>query len=54
MHEAYWGRNPLQEVDPNSHVNFLPLTVMYMGAQVTLCLSAPEYRQRGPDVQHFF
>ena len=26
---------------------------MYMGAQVTLCLSAPVYRQRGPDVQHF-
>ena len=44
---------PLQEVDPNSNINFLHLTAMYMGAQVTLCLSAPEYRQRGPDVQHF-
>ena len=24
-----------------------------MGAKVTLCLSVPEYRQRGPDIQHF-
>ena len=54
MREAYSGLTPLQEVDPNSHVNFLPLTAMYMGAQVTLCLFAPEYRQRGPDIQHFF
>ena len=53
MCDAYWRHTPLQEVDPNSNVNFLPLTAMYMGAQVTLCLSAPEYRQRGPDVQHF-
>ena len=51
MHEACW-RHTLQEIDPNSHVNFLPLTTMYMGAKVTLCLSTPEYRQRGPDVQH--
>ena len=25
-----------------------------MGAKITLCLSAPEYKRRGPDVQHFF
>ena len=53
MRDAYWRHTPLQEVDPNSNVNFLPLTAMYMDAQVTLCLSAPKYRQRGPDVQHF-
>ena len=53
MREAYWRHTPLQEIDPTSQVNFLPLTSMYMGAKVTLCLSAPEYRQRGPDVQHF-
>ena len=47
------GNTPLQDVDPTSLVNFLPLTGMYMGAKVTLYLTAPEYRQRGPDVQHF-
>ena len=53
MREAYWRHTPLQEIDPTSQVNFLPLPTMYMGAKVTLCLSVPEYRQRGPDIQHF-
>ena len=26
---------------------------MYMGAQVTLCLSKEEYKERAVDVQHF-
>ena len=42
MREAYWRHTPLQEIDPTSQVNFLPLPTMYMGA---LCLSVPEYRQ---------
>ena len=53
MRKAYWRHTPLQEIDPTSQVNFLPLPTMYMGAKVTLCLSVPEYRQRGPDIQHF-
>ena len=53
MREAYWRHAPLQEIYPTSQVNFLPLPTMYMGAKVTLCLSVPEYRQRGPDIQHY-
>ena len=29
MREAYWGHTPLQEIDPTSQVNFLPLPTMY-------------------------
>ena len=51
MHEAYWRHTPLREVNISSYVDFLPLTFMYVGAKVTLCLSALEYGQRGPDIQ---
>ena len=51
MREAYWRHTTLQEIDPTYQVNFLPLPTMYMGAKVTLYLSVPEYRQRGPDIQ---
>ena len=38
LHDSYWRHTPLQHVDPASQVNFLPLTSMYMGAKVALCL----------------
>ena len=53
LRDSYWRHTPLQHVDPASQVNFLPLTSMYMGAKVALCLPTQEYRQRAPDVQHF-
>ena len=53
LHEQYWRSTPLKEIDPASQINFLPLTSMYMGAKITLCLATPEYQQRTLDVQHF-
>ena len=53
LREQYWRRTPLKDIDPCSQINFLPLTSMYMGAKITLCLSSPEYQQRSLDVQHF-
>ena len=53
LHDSYWRHTPLQHVHPASQVNFLPLTSMYMGAKVALCLPTQEYWQRAPDVQHF-
>ena len=55
MKEGYWrsGQGGLQDVDPSSQVNFLPLKSMYMGAKVALLLSNVEYIQRPSDVQYF-
>ncbi len=53
MKEGYWKRNELKKVDPTSEVNFLPLTMMYMGAKVTLLLATAVYIQRPHDVQYF-
>jgi hypothetical protein len=41
-------------IDPTSQANFLPLTGMYMGAQIAILLTTPDYKQRAPDVQYFF
>ena len=51
--EAYWKGVPLNDIDPTSRVNFLPLPRMYMGAKITLCLLKEEYKQRSVDMQHF-
>ena len=53
MTEGYWRQTPLKDVDPTSQANFLPLTSMYMGAEITCLLTTPEYLQRAPDVQYF-
>lgn len=45
-----WRHTPIQQIDPTSQVNVLPLTAMYMGS---LCLLTPQYTQRAPYVQHF-
>ena len=53
LKEAYWKHTPLQDIDPSSHVNLLPLPGMYMGTKVALCLPSREYQNRAPDVQYF-
>lgn len=53
LQESYWHHIPLKDIDPASQVNKLPLSSMYMGAQVTICLSKEEYKARAVDVQHF-
>ena len=53
LKEAYWKHTPLQDIDPSSHVNLLPLTGMYMGTKVALCLPSCEYQNKAPDVQYF-
>ena len=53
MKEAYWRQDRIEEVDPTSEVNFLPLTSMYMGARISLLIATQEYFQRASDVQYF-
>ena len=53
MVESYWKFTTLQNIDPSLQVNMLPLTKMYMGTKIALCLSTAEYRNRVPDVQYF-
>ena len=53
MKEAYWKQTPLQNIDPASTVNLLPLTSMYMGTKIALCLPLQLYMSRAPDVQYF-
>ena len=51
LKEAYWKQTPLQNIDPASTVNLLPMTSMYMGTKIALCLTSEEYQNRAPDVQ---
>ena len=46
MKESYWKLTPLEDIDPSSQVNMLPLTGMYMGTKVALCLPSHEYQTR--------
>ena len=48
MKESYWRHCKIGDLDPLSQVNFLPLTSMYMGANVALMLTSAEYLQRAP------
>ena len=53
LRESYWKLTPLQDIDPSSQVNLLPLSRMYMGTKIALCLPTSEYQKRMPDVQYF-
>ena len=53
MRESYWRHFPLKDIDPTSDVNLLPVSSMYMGTKIAICLTTQEYRQRAPDVQYF-
>ena len=53
MKEAYWKQTPLQNIDPATTVNLLPLKSMYMGTKIALCLPLQLYMSRAPDVQYF-
>lgn len=53
LKESYWKLTPLQDIDPCSQVNLLPLTGMYMGTKIALCLPSHDYQNRAPDVQYF-
>ena len=53
MKESYWRHCKIWDLDHLSQVNFLPLTSMYMGANVALMLTSAEYLQRAPDVRYF-
>ena len=53
LKEPYWKLTPLEDIDPSSQVNMLPLTGMYMGTKVALCLPSHEYQNKGPDVHYF-
>ena len=53
LKESYWKLTPLQNIDPSSQVNSLPLTKMYMCTKIALCLPNSEYQNRMPDMQYF-
>ena len=53
LRESYWKLTPLQDIDPSSQVNLLPLSRMYMGTKIALCLPTSEYQKRMLDVQYF-
>ena len=55
MIESSWKYKKLTDINPQSEVNFLPLTNMYIRVKLSLLLTTSEYTQRAraPDVQHF-
>ena len=57
MTEASWRFHPdISQIDPSSQTHLLPLTSMYMGAQVAIFLTNDVFKERSrqADVHHFF